>query len=83
MNVKQKMTLLKSFFESQFGYCPLVWMFCSGGVNNKINHLHVRALRTIYKDDISTLKNYLKRMIRIIYIIKTSNHLPSYYLKSR
>ena len=53
MNVKQKRTLMKSFFESQFGYCPLVWMFYSRGGNNKINHLHERALRIIYKDNIT------------------------------
>ena len=25
--------LMKSFFESQFSYCPLVWMFCSRTLN--------------------------------------------------
>ena len=59
MNVKQKRTLMKSFFfESQFGCCPLVSMFYSRGVNNKMNHLHEQALR----------------IVRILYIIKTSNH---------
>ena len=48
MNAKQKRTLMKSFFESQFGYRPLVWMFYSRGVNNKINHVHERSLRIIY-----------------------------------
>ena len=61
MNVKQKRTLMKSFFESQFGYCPLVWMFYSRGVNNKINHLHERALRIIYKDNISTFEELLEK----------------------
>ena len=61
MNVKQKRTLMKSFFESQFGYCPLVWMFYSRGVNNKINHLHERALRIIYKDNISTFEEFLEK----------------------
>ena len=56
MNVKQKAILMKSFFESQFGYCPLVCMFYSREVNNKINHLHERALRIIYKDNISTFE---------------------------
>ena len=30
---------------SQFGYCPLVWMYHSRGLNNKINNIHERALR--------------------------------------
>ena len=61
MNVKQKRTLMKSFFESQFGYCPLVWMFYSRGVNNKIDHLHEQALRIIYKDNISTFEELLEK----------------------
>ena len=30
--------LMKSFVISQFSYCPLVWMFCSKKMNNRINH---------------------------------------------
>ena len=31
--------ILKTFIESQFSYCPLVWMFCSVKINNKINRI--------------------------------------------
>ena len=31
--------LFKTFFESQFKYCPLTWMFYSRGTNNKIDRL--------------------------------------------
>ena len=61
MTVKQKKILMKSFFESQFGYCPLVWMFYSRGINNKINHLHERALRIIYKGNTSTFEELLEK----------------------
>ena len=61
MTVKQKRILMKSFFESQFGYCPLVWMFYNRGINNKINHLHERALRIIYKDNTSTFEELLEK----------------------
>ena len=27
MNVSKKQIIMKSFIESQFGYCPLIWMF--------------------------------------------------------
>ena len=30
----------KAFIESQFSYCPLVWMFVDRTVNWKINRLH-------------------------------------------
>ena len=39
--------LMKTFVQSQFNYCPLVWMFCSRTLNNKINKLHERALRLV------------------------------------
>ena len=42
--------IMKSFIESQFGYCPLVWMFHSRTLNNRINELHERALSLVYKD---------------------------------
>ena len=44
--------LMKSFIESQFNYCPLVWMFHNRTLNNKINRLHERALRLVYRDEI-------------------------------
>ena len=42
--------LMKAFIESQFSYCPLIWMFHSRKVNNKINRIHERSLRIAYKD---------------------------------
>ena len=41
----KKRLLLKTFVESQFSYCLLIWMFCSRKMNKKINHIHERALR--------------------------------------
>ena len=45
---------MKSFIESQFGYCPLIWMFHSRGLNNKTNHIHEGALRITYNDKSSS-----------------------------
>ena len=55
MCTNKKRVLIKAFIESQFGHCPLIWMFHSRGVNNKINHLHERSLRIVYNDNISYL----------------------------
>ena len=52
---------MKAFIESQFGYCPLIWMFHSRKLNNKINKLHERALRLIYKDQDSTFEELLSK----------------------
>ena len=52
---------MKSFIDSQFAYSPLVWMFHDRGLNNKINALHERTLRVVYKDDISTFEELLEK----------------------
>ena len=36
MNKNKLRVLTKAFIESQFGYCPLIWMFHSGKLINKI-----------------------------------------------
>ena len=53
--------LLKTFIESQFSYCPLIWMFCSCTLNKKINHIHERALRIVYRDYESSFEDLLKK----------------------
>ena len=57
MSFKRRRILLKSFIKSQLVYCPLIWMFHSRRVNNKINHLHERSLRIVYKDNYSSYVN--------------------------
>ena len=41
---------MKAFIASEFGYCPLVWMFHSRKLNSRVNKLHERALRIVYQD---------------------------------
>ena len=53
--------ILKAFIESQFSYCPLVWMFHSRKLNNRINKLHERALRLVYKDPTITFEQLLEK----------------------
>ena len=52
---------MKAYIISQFGYCPLVWMFHSRGLNNKMNSLHERALRITYGDRSSSFEDLLKK----------------------
>ena len=59
MNFKQRRIIMKSFINSQFGYCPLVWMFHSRNLNNRINKIHERALRLVYNDNISSFEDLL------------------------
>ena len=52
---------MKSFVESQFAFCLLVWMFHDRGSNNKINRVHERILRFVYKDDRCSFEELLIR----------------------
>ena len=51
--------IMKTFIESQFSYCPLVWMYCSRSMNTRINRIHERALRLLYQDYASTIEEIL------------------------
>ena len=55
--------ILKAFIESQFQYCPLIWMFHSRTLNNRINRLHERALRLAYKDSQLTFEELLTKVL--------------------
>ena len=61
MKVSKKGIIIKSFTESEFGYCPLIWMFHSRGLNNKINRIHERALRITYNDKSSSYGELLTK----------------------
>ena len=47
-----------AFMNSKFDYCPLVNIFHSRTLNNQINEIHERALRTVYKDDCAALEQH-------------------------
>ena len=60
---KKRCILLNTFIESQFKYCPLVWMFHGKQINDKINKLQKIALRIVYNDTVASLKINLSRFI--------------------
>ena len=59
LSFSKRRILFKAFVESQFKYCPIVWMFHSRRTNNKINRLHDRALRIVFDDNVSTFDQLL------------------------
>ena len=61
MDLPKRRVIMKSFITSQFGYCPLIWMFHSRALNNKINSIHERALRITYNDSKSTFEELLNK----------------------
>ena len=52
---------MNAFINSQFGYCPLVWMCHSRLANKQINKIHERALRIVFNDNNSNFKDLLKK----------------------
>ena len=61
MTAPQRRSIMKAFINSQFGYCPLVWMFQSRKLNNRINNLHERALRLVFNDYSSSFQTLLMK----------------------
>ena len=59
MSQEKRIVLVRTFFESQFNYCTLIWM--SRNLNHRINRLHERALRIAYKDYESSFYELLEK----------------------
>ena len=61
MDLNKRKSLMNAFFVSQFSYCPLIWMCHSRTLNKRINRLHERSLRIVYRDSVSTFEELLER----------------------
>ena len=61
MSLRQRRIIMKSFINSQFGYCPIVWMFHSRTLNRRINNIHERSLRIVYEDYKSSFEELLQK----------------------
>ena len=61
ITIDQRKIILNSFIISQFSYCPLIWMFHSRKLNSRINRIHERALRLVYKDNLSNFQEILQK----------------------
>ena len=72
---KKRRILFKAFIESQFKYSPLVWMFDGRQISDKINKLHERTLRIVYKDKTFTI-HYQDIQSLAIEIYKAMINLP-------
>ena len=61
ISLSKKRTLINVFFNSQFNYCLLIWMYHSPENNNKMNSLHERYLRIICNDKRSSFNGILEK----------------------
>ena len=46
MSTEKRRLIFKAFIISQFNYCPLVWMFHTKQLNNRINSLHEKGVNS-------------------------------------
>ena len=61
MDISQRKLIMNSFITSQFSHCPLVWMFHSRELNNRINKIHKRSLRIVYREPNLSFEDLLKK----------------------
>ena len=61
MCLEKMKSVMKAYVISQFGYRPLVRIFHSRGLNNKIYSFHERALRTTYGQRSSSFQDLLEK----------------------
>ena len=65
LSQNKKRILFKTFVTSQFNYCPLVWMCHSRTLNNRINNIHLRALRIVYQDKQSSFEELATEIFKV------------------
>ena len=56
MRFEQRKRIVDLFIISHFSNYPMVWMFHSRRLNNRIDHIHERALKIIYQGYNSSFK---------------------------
>ena len=63
LSFEQKKAVMNAFIEQQFSNssCPLIWMFCTKDLNDKVNSVHRRALRQTYSDFNSSIEELLEK----------------------
>ena len=61
LSFNKRKVLMNAFVMSQFASSPLIGMFVDRTLNSKINAMHFRALKIVYRDNVSTFDELLKR----------------------
>ena len=58
-SLKRLARFVNSFILCQNNYCPLIWMLCGKGSQDKLEKINERALRLAYSDYSSSYKDLL------------------------
>ena len=89
---REKKIIVNSFILCHFNYCPLIWMLCGKGSQDKLEKINERALRPAYSDYSSSYKDLLAnsrvttihvQSVRILAleVYKTLNNLNPVFMK--
>ena len=70
MNKNKRRILIKAFITSQISYYPLVCMSHNRTMSNRINKIHVKALRLVYKDETNLSFNDLLKKDKSVSIVQ-------------
>ena len=81
LSQNKKRILFKMFVTSQFNYCPLVWMCHSRTLNNRINNIHLRALRIVHQDTQSSFEELLQKDNSVSVHMKNLQYLATEIFK--
>ena len=77
MSTEKRRLIFKVFIISQFSYCPLVWMFHTKQLNNRINSLHEKTLRVTYQDRNSSFTELLNLEKSVSIHYRNIKYLPT------
>ena len=50
LKIDRRLSVYKSFIQSNFSYCPVAWLFCGRQNSNKLEKLQERAIRIVFDD---------------------------------
>ena len=78
-DLAKRKSLMKAFITAQFNYCPLIWMLHSRQLHNRINKIHKRTLKLVYKNNKLTYYDLLKLDNQLLYISETFRCLQQKY----
>ena len=92
MGDREKKIIMNSFILCNFNYCPLIWMLCGKGSQDKLEKINERALRLACSDYSSSYKDLLAnskettihvQSVRILAlkVYKTFNNLNPVFMK--
>ena len=59
LDINGKLKIYKSFIRANFSYNPVTWIFCGKANSDKMEKLQERALRYVYRDNVSSYQKLL------------------------